>query len=122
MFQRFYQLLCKLVLMLGMPALVIVIRESPPRDHSKPGIDIFRPPLRHHRARFVSAVYLLHDHSNQSFSLVDRRYMFIEQAGCIPSISPSLFPSVAVLVWPLLFNVASLAYLGAAFFFDICMQ
>jgi len=42
----------------------------------------------------------------------DRRYIFIEQAGCIPSISPSLFPLVAVLIWPVLFNVASLAYLG----------
>ena len=106
--------------MLGMPALVIIIRESRPRDYPNSGTDIFRPPLRHHRARFVSAVYSSHDHSNQISSLVDRRYMFIEQAGCIPSISPSLFPSVAVLVWPLLFNVASLAYLGAAFF-GVCM-
>ena len=65
--------------------------------------------------------YLSHDHLNQPPPVIDRRYIFIEQAGCIPSISPSLFPLVAVLVWPLLFSVASLAYLGATFF-EICAQ
>ncbi|KAF9651327.1 STE3-domain-containing protein [Thelephora ganbajun] len=70
--KRLYQFLCKLTLVLGMPALIVVIR----------------------------------------IVVQDRRYIFIEQAGCIPSISLSLFPLVAVLIWPLLFNVASLAYLG----------
>jgi len=50
--------------------------------------------------------------SSQPTPPIDRRYILIEQAGCIPSISPSLFPLVGVLIWPLLFNVASLAYLG----------
>ncbi|KAF9778694.1 GPCR fungal pheromone mating factor [Thelephora terrestris] len=70
--KRLYQLLCKLALMLGIPALIIVVH----------------------------------------IIVQDRRYIFIEQAGCIPSISPSLFPLIAVLIWPLLFNLASLAYLG----------
>ena len=63
--------------------------------------------------------YLPHDHSNQLPPFIDRRYIFIEQVGCIPSISPSLFPLIAVLIWPLLFSVASLAYLGAIFFRDL---
>lgn len=70
--KRLYQLLCRLALMLGMPALIVVVH----------------------------------------IIVQDRRYIFIEQAGCIPSISPSLFPLIAVLIWPLLFNIASLAYLG----------
>jgi len=52
---------------------------------------------------------------NQPPPFIDRRYILIEQAGCIPSILPSLFPLAAVLIWPLLFNVASLAYLGIHF-------
>lgn len=36
LFQRFYQLFCKLALMLGMPALIIVVRESQPLDPQNP--------------------------------------------------------------------------------------
>jgi len=70
--KRLYQLLCKLALMLCMPALIIVVH----------------------------------------IIVQDRRYIFVQQAGCIPSISFSLFPLISVLIWPLFFNIASLAYLG----------
>lgn len=63
-----------------------------------------------------------HDRPDPLPFLIDRRYIFVEQAGCIPSISPSLFPLIAVLVWPLLFNLASLAYLGILFFETLSMR
>ena len=98
--------------MLGMPALIIVVRESHLQDHHNFQELIFRPP-RYHRARYASAVLNTSRRGwNQPSPFTDRRYTYIEQAGCIPSISPSLFPLVGVLIWPLLFNVASLAYLG----------
>lgn len=98
--------------MLGMPALIIVVRESLLRDHRNTPELILRPSLD----IIVQGQFLRHNTHHLVFErpppFADRRYIFIEQVGCIPSISPSLFPLVGVLIWPLLFNVASLVYLG----------
>lgn len=113
-FQRLYQLLCKLTLMLGMPALIIVIRESQLRSPRISRANVRPSPLDIIvQGQFLSSC-VLYDHPNPLIS-IDRRYIFIEQAGCIPSISLSLFPLISILVWPALFGVASLAYLGIFF-------
>lgn len=55
-FQRLYQLLCKLALMLGMPALIIVVRESPSRFPHFLELIQPRSPPRYHCPRFVLAI------------------------------------------------------------------
>lgn len=101
--------------MLGIPALIIVVRESRLQDYYA-FLELMY--LNHLSDIIVQGLFLRSQApvtTQTNNPSADRRYIFVEQAGCVPSIPPSLFPLIAVLIWPLLFDLASLAYLGILF-------